>query len=67
MWARAVWIEGNQEIEDVIPKCWINEATKVVHWPTEHDGAAMRNKKMPEANWFQFTLKKVKIIAGKNR
>ncbi|XP_065679905.1 uncharacterized protein LOC136094235 [Hydra vulgaris] len=32
-YARAVWIENNEEYEQTIPSCWINDSLNIVYWP----------------------------------
>ncbi|XP_065665202.1 uncharacterized protein LOC136071752 [Hydra vulgaris] len=33
IWARAVWIENYEEIEDVVPRKWIDTEKKLLFWP----------------------------------
>lgn len=62
MWARTVWREGNKEIEEVIPSCWIKN--DYVHWPHQGKKRALKTCKEPEDAWMQFPLIKIKIQSG---
>ena len=64
MWARAVWVEGNQIIEDVVPASWIDRKRKLVWWPSENEATSLKKMKAPDDSWFRFKLVKVKIEAG---
>lgn len=63
MWARAVWLEDNEEQEGVIPQKWIQN--QMVHWPPGVNAApAMAEMRDPTPSWRKFTLVKVKIASG---
>lgn len=62
MWARAVWLEDNEEQEGVIPQKWIQN--QMVHWPPGVNAApAMAEMRDPTPSWRKFTLVKVKIAS----
>lgn len=63
-WSRAVWLEGDQEEEGVIPTCWVKN--KSVMWPSGTNVLkAMREMKLPEEHWIKFDLVKIKFTSGK--
>ncbi len=64
MWARAAWVEGNQEEEGVIPLCWISQEKKSVRWPPKNESKAMKAMWHPESHWWEFPLIKMKIASG---
>ena len=60
MWVRAVWIEGMEQIEDAIPKCWVEN--DVVRWPCGVTFQKQMDEMLPPSpNWRTFTLVKVKF------
>lgn len=62
-WSRAVWLEGDQEEEGVIPICWVKN--KSVMWPSGTNVLkAMREMKLPEEHWIKFDLVKIKFTSG---
>lgn len=62
-WSRAVWLEGDQEEEGVIPTCWVKN--KSVMWPSGTNVLkAMREMKLPEEHWIKFDLVKIKFTSG---
>ena len=65
MWARACWFEGKKAMEDVIPRVWVDTDENVVRWPTWDCKRSYMNKHpVPEADWLQFPLTKVKFEHG---
>ncbi|MED6234412.1 hypothetical protein ATANTOWER_029102 [Ataeniobius toweri] len=69
MYTRAVWKEGEQEEEAVVPDNWIDRNKRSVRWPhsmsitkTER---ALKEKINPEDDWMTFPLIKIKITSGK--
>lgn len=64
MWAQAVWLEDNEEVEGVIPQKWIKN--DVVLWPPGVNAArAVDEMRDPTASWRKFTLLKTKVVSGK--
>lgn len=53
MWARAVWIEGGEEI---CVSCWVYEDH--LHIPAEKESIAMRLQTEPQKGWLHFYLVK---------
>jgi len=63
MWARAVWLEGEKEVEGVVPVAWIKDGA--VYWPPGVDAKkALQKKSTPLISWRKFTLQKNKIKSG---
>ena len=63
-WARAVWIENEEEMEAVIPSNWIQNGK--VYWPSKMNvKKAFKEPADPEENWLMFSLIKVKLKDGK--
>lgn len=62
MWARAAWREGNAEMEEVIPSCWVKNGC--VSWPDQQVKKAMKTFREPEDVWRKFPLIKVKFQSG---
>lgn len=62
MWARAVWREGDAEMEDVIPSCWMKNGC--VLWPDHGAKKAIKTFKQPDDGWMTFPLLKVKFQSG---
>ncbi|MPC70107.1 hypothetical protein E2C01_064345 [Portunus trituberculatus] len=62
MWARAVWLEDNEEQEGVIQhKCIQNH---MVHWPPGVNAARpMDEMRDLTPSWRKFTLVKVKLAS----
>jgi hypothetical protein len=62
-WSRAVWKEGDQEEELVIPSSWIEG--KFIRWPNSSSAAAaLKEMRKPEKTWLKFNLIKVKFSSG---
>lgn len=66
-WTRAVWLEGEEEMELVIPSNWVSVSKKCVYWPPKNinEQAALNSCKQPSSKWKKFPLVKVKLAAGK--
>ena len=65
VWIRAVWLEGDTEVEEVIPSTWVKYGK--VLWPkVSRSGAikAINERWEPASNWDKFQLIKVKISSG---
>jgi hypothetical protein len=63
MWARAVWIEKDREIEDVVPDIWIKGES--IFWPPVANAEkAMKTRQMPTNSWRVFKLIKIKCKSG---
>jgi len=59
-WTRAVWIEGNQEEEGVVPTSWIDG--KTLRWPFGCSATkALKDQRPPEQKWLTFKLLKIKL------
>jgi len=64
IWTRAVWIEGSEEIEGVVPSCWIMD--KKVHWPPVLDAKKyVLECRQPSLKWRSFPLVKRKLESRK--
>ena len=64
MWYRAVWKEGQKEVEAVIPDNWI--VSDLVFWPNVVNAEkALKNRQKPTSSWRAFPLIKVKCKSGK--
>lgn len=62
-WSRAVWRDGDQEEELVIPSSWIEG--KFIRWPNSNSAlAALKDMRKPEKTWQKFNLIKVKFSSG---
>ena len=60
-WTRAVWIEGNQEEEGVVPTSWIDG--KTLRWPFGCSATqALKDQRPPEQNRLTFKLLKINLI-----
>ncbi|XP_071095429.1 uncharacterized protein [Haliotis cracherodii] len=65
-WARAVWMEADEEMEETIPSLWIQE--KTVRWPnTSNAMPAMKEMRCPTEKWLTFNLVKVKCSSDSKR
>ena len=63
MWARAVWMEGNREIEGTIPRNWIRH--KKVRWPPGKNAEKpMKEMREPTSEWKSFKLCKIKLTSS---
>lgn len=69
MYTRAVWREGTQEEEGVVPDSWIDREMKTVRWPRKMSVTktekAIKDKIQPQDDWMTFPLIKIKITSGK--
>ena len=62
-WCRAVWQEGRQEEEGVVPACWIEQ--KFVRWPKVSNATKLLQERCkPSASWWRFPLVKIKCRSG---
>ena len=65
MWTRAVWREGQREVEGVVPDIWIDEIKRTLRWPrTTNAEKALSERWTPKDNWWSFQLVKVKTVTG---
>nr|XP_034330853.1 uncharacterized protein LOC105325790 isoform X4 [Crassostrea gigas] len=65
-WSRAVWREGDQEEELVIPSSWIEG--KFIRWPNSSSAlAALKDMRKPEKTWQKFNLIKVKFSSDSKK
>ena len=63
-WARAVWIENEEEMEAFIPSTWIQNGK--VYWPSKMNvKKAFKEPVNSEENWLMFSLIKVKLKDSK--
>jgi len=63
-WLRAVWKEGHDEVEDVLPSVWLQGSS--VRWPRTGKAEKLRNDRAePDSSWHTFPLVKVKFTHGK--
>ncbi|XP_039679334.1 uncharacterized protein LOC120573590 isoform X1 [Perca fluviatilis] len=69
MYARAVWKEGEQEEEGVVPDNWIDRNKRTLRWPhnmsTTKTERALRDKINPQDDWMTFPLIKIKMTSAK--
>lgn len=69
MYVRAVWKEGEQEEEGVVPYSWIDRNKRTVRWPrnmsTTKIERAIKEKINPQDDWMMFPLIKIKTTSGK--
>jgi len=63
MYSRAVWKEGQREMEGVVPTSWI--ASNVIYFPHKNARTAARMCTEPSDGWQQFPLTKTKFSSGK--
>ncbi|XP_076153925.1 uncharacterized protein LOC143137569 isoform X2 [Alosa pseudoharengus] len=61
--ARAVWQEGDNVFEGVLPINWIDEERKVLRWPKKGRASAWKNKTNPAGDWLDFPLIKIKFTS----
>ncbi len=64
MYARAVWLEDEKEMEGTIPDIWIDIVQKTVRSPKKKVKQCFHNHVVPEDDWETFTLVKRKFVAG---
>ena len=62
-WVTAVWLEGEQELEGVLPEKWVKD--NQVHWPTSNDTRAMQDQADPTDKWKKFPLVQIKFMSGR--
>ncbi len=69
MYTRAVWREGTQEEEGVVPDSWIDREMRTVRWPRKMSVTktekAIKDKINPHDDWMTFSLIKIKLTSGK--
>lgn len=69
MYTRAVWREGTQEEEGVVPDNWIDRQMKTVRWPCKMSATktakAVENKINAQDDCMTFSLIQIKISLGK--
>lgn len=67
MWTVAVWIEGEREVEGVLPSAWVDKTT--IRWPPKSAPVTklFTVREPPAANWQSFSLVKVKFTSGTHR
>ncbi|KAJ8010051.1 hypothetical protein DPEC_G00070960 [Dallia pectoralis] len=63
MYARAVWVEHDKEVEGSAPDNWIDVDNKTIRWPKKGEKAAFLNQHPPNDDWMTFTLVKRKITS----
>jgi len=63
MYSRAVWKEGQKEMEGIVPTSWI--AGSVISFPHKNARTAARMCMVPSDDWKQFLLIKTKFLSGK--
>jgi hypothetical protein len=65
-----VWKEGEREMEDSVPSVWISKSRTTLRWPTETSREKFRKlfmgQRVPEENWLQFPIIKIKVTSGKS-
>jgi len=63
MYVRAVWLEGANEEEGVIPESWVGK--DVIYWPPGANAKkAFEKCLLPASTWRQFPLIKIKFRSG---
>lgn len=71
MYSRAMWKEGEQEEEGVVPENWIDRNKQTVRWPhnlsTTKTEKAIRDRIIPQEDWITFPLIKIKMTSAKRR
>ncbi|KAL0978815.1 hypothetical protein UPYG_G00176090 [Umbra pygmaea] len=60
-WCCAVWMDGKEEVEGVVPSTWV--VGRKVLWPTANGRKAMKERHKPGANWTRYDLVKVKLFS----
>ena len=62
IWCRAVWVEGDREVECTIPSKWVDELHKSVWWPPAPNAARyLKEQKEPTDKWRKFPLSRIKM------
>jgi len=62
-WCRAVWREGKQEEEGVVPSHWVQK--NVVRWPRVTNATKfLKERTTPMDAWWRLPLIKVKTTSG---
>nr|XP_047144124.1 uncharacterized protein LOC124817748 isoform X2 [Hydra vulgaris] len=62
IWASTVWIENYEEIEDVVPRRWINTEKKILFWPSGISYHRAVNDEMDaDETWDKYKLIKIKF------
>nr|XP_047145571.1 uncharacterized protein LOC124818600 [Hydra vulgaris] len=62
IWARAVWIENYEEIEDVVPRKWIDTEKKLLFWPAGVSyRRAVKEEMDVDETWNKYKLIKIKF------
>ncbi|KAF4114378.1 hypothetical protein G5714_004601 [Onychostoma macrolepis] len=71
MYTRAVWREGTQEKEGVVPDSRIDREMRTVRWPRKMSVTktekAIKDKINPHDDWMTFSLIKIKLTSDKRR
>ncbi|XP_055774009.1 uncharacterized protein LOC129851469 isoform X3 [Salvelinus fontinalis] len=60
-WCCAVWREGQEEVEGVVPSTWV--VGRKVLWPPANGRKALKERHKPGANWTTYDLVKVKLFS----
>ncbi|KAK6318782.1 hypothetical protein J4Q44_G00099930 [Coregonus suidteri] len=60
-WCCAVWREGQEEVEGVVPSTWV--VGRKVLWPPANGRKALKERHKPGANWMTYDLVKVKLFS----
>ena len=64
----AIWKEGQIEIEDIVPCCWIDTIENVLYYPKQSPKPVKELIKacaLPQISWFTFQLLKLKQTSCK--
>lgn len=64
VWYRAVWVEGDTEVECTVPSIWVNEShiNKFVWWPPGPNAEKyFKEYKEPTEKWRKFPLLRIKM------
>ena len=66
MWMRAVWVEGDVEVESTVPETWVNLCNKFVWWPPVVNAENfLKERREPAEKWRKFPLVKIKLTSGR--
>lgn len=64
-WTRAVWLEGQEEIEDVVPTAWLRNG--YLYWPSKNTKFALTKQLPASSSWPKYKVLKKKICNSKSQ
>jgi hypothetical protein len=59
----ATWKEGQKEIEDIVPRCWVDTLNNFLHYSKQSQKPVkelIKSCAPPQKSWFSFQLLKLK-------